>query len=77
MEFLIGIPGSVGGAVTMNSSAHGQSIKSVIEQAEVLDPKTGEISIFDRAALELDYRKSFVQQNKHFILNATFCLEKD
>ena len=77
LEFLIGIPGSVGGAVTMNSSAHGQSIKDVIEHAEVIDLETGEISIFDKAALELDYRKSFVRKNKHFILNATFCLDKD
>ena len=77
LEFLIGIPGSIGGAVTMNSSAHGQSIKDVIENAEVIDLETGEINILDKSEQELSYRESFVKKNKHFILNATFCLNKD
>ena len=77
LEFLVGIPGSVGGAVTMNSSAHGQSIKDVIQCAEVLDMETGNICVLDKSLLELDYRQSFVKNNRHFILNATFCLNKD
>jgi UDP-N-acetylenolpyruvoylglucosamine reductase len=36
MEFLIGIPGTIGGAVFMNAGAHGTEVKDVIEWAEVI-----------------------------------------
>lgn len=76
LEFLIGIPGSVGGAVTMNSSAHGQAIKDVIEAVEVLDLCTGEIIKLDKSQLNLNYRESFVESSRHLVLNATFRLAK-
>lgn len=75
LEFLIGIPGSIGGAVTMNSSAHGQAIEDVIESVEVLNIHTGEISVFQKSELNLGYRYSFVESNKHLILNTTFNLK--
>lgn len=75
-EFLVGIPGSIGGAITMNSSAHGQAIKDIIHSVEVLDLNTGEISVLNLEQLELDYRSSFIQHNKHIILNASFKLNK-
>lgn len=77
LEFLIGIPGSIGGAITMNSSAHGQGIEDVIESAEVLDLETGEIINLEKSDLNLGYRYSFVESNRHLILNATFQLKKD
>lgn len=75
LEFLIGIPGSLGGAVTMNSSAHGQAIEDSIESAEVLDLDTNEITTIHKSELKLGYRNSFVEKNRHFILNATFKLQ--
>lgn len=77
LEFLIGIPGALGGAVTMNSSAHGQSIKDVIESVEVINLQTGEVTKMDKDQLDLGYRYSFVESNKHLILNATFSLKED
>ncbi len=77
LEFLIGIPGSIGGAITMNSSAHGQAIEHVIESAEVIDLKTNKIHTLSRDELELSYRNSFVEKNRHFILSAVFNLKKD
>lgn len=76
LEFLIGIPGSIGGAVTMNSSAHKQAIEDVIESAEVIDLATNEIYTLTKPQLKLGYRNSFVEKNRHLILNATFKLEK-
>lgn len=77
LEFLVGIPGSIGGAITMNSSAHGQAIEDVIMSAEVIDLHTNEIHVLDRADLKLGYRNSFVEKNRHFILSAVFRLEED
>ncbi|MDD3150030.1 MAG: UDP-N-acetylmuramate dehydrogenase [Candidatus Gastranaerophilales bacterium] len=76
LEFLIGIPGTIGGAVTMNSSAHGNEIKDVIEEVEIIDISTKEIHRLSKNQLELGYRSSFVENNKHLILNATFNLQK-
>lgn len=76
MEFMIGIPGSVGGAITMNSSAHGQCIKDVIVEAEVYNIETDKVFTLSKDELALDYRDSFVEANKHLILNATFELTK-
>ena len=76
LEFLIGIPGSVGGAVTMNSSAHGQAIEQVIESAEVMNLESNEIYTLSKCDLKLGYRHSFVEKNRHLILNATFKLKK-
>lgn len=77
LEFLIGIPGTVGGAVTMNSSAHGQAIEDVVIEARVFDIETGNIKILDKSMLQLGYRNSFVEQNKHIILDVTFRLKED
>lgn len=77
LEFLIGIPGSIGGAITMNSSAHGQAIEDVIESAEVIDLYTNEIRTMSKADLQLSYRNSFIEKNRHFILSAVFNLKKD
>lgn len=76
LEFLVGIPGTVGGAVVMNSSAHGQAIKDTIVSADVYDLKTGELMTLDKEALNLSYRSSFVEKNRHLILSAVFELKK-
>ena len=74
LEFLIGIPGTIGGAVVMNSSAHGQAIEDVIECVEVLDLEGGKIEILAKEHLALGYRTSFAENNRYIILNAVFNL---
>lgn len=74
LEFISGIPGTIGGAVTMNAGAYGPEIKDVIESASVMDMK-GNIFNLSNEELEFGYRNSIVQKNKYIVLDAVFALE--
>lgn len=55
-QALAGIPGTVGGAVTMNAGAWGFEIGERVRELEVMLP-TGEIEAWGREALRFDYRR--------------------
>lgn len=54
LEFLCGIPGSLGGAVAMNAGAYGREIRDVLDWAEIATPN-GLVRL-DAAGLRLAYR---------------------
>ena len=54
LEFLVGIPGSIGGAVAMNAGAYGREIKDVLEWADIATPDG--LMRLDAAALHFAYR---------------------
>jgi UDP-N-acetylmuramate dehydrogenase len=54
LEFLVGIPGSIGGAVAMNAGAYGREIRDVLEWAEIATPEG--LMRLDAAALRFAYR---------------------
>ncbi len=74
-EFAQGIPGTLGGAITMNAGAYGGEIKDVIINAEVIDQK-GNKRVLTKDELTLGYRTSSVQKNKYIVLKATFRFTK-
>jgi len=41
LEFLSGIPGTIGGALRMNAGAYGREMKDVVVECKVLDPQGG------------------------------------
>ncbi len=55
LEFLSGIPGTIGGAVAMNAGAYGGDIASVLDWAELVT-RQGEILRLGPAELALEYR---------------------
>lgn len=75
LEFASGIPGTLGGAVTMNAGAYGGEIKDCIVSATVLDAD-GNIRQMDGNQLELGYRTSIVQKQGYIVLDAVFQLQK-
>ena len=74
LEFAAGIPGTVGGAVTMNAGAHGGEIKDVLRAATVLTPD-GELLEAAPADFAFAYRHSVVRERRWIVLSATFGLQ--
>lgn len=72
LEFAMGIPGSVGGAVYMNAGAYGGEVKDVLAEVLFAD-ETGAVRSLPAGTLQLDYRASIFQQQKSWcILSARF-----
>jgi UDP-N-acetylmuramate dehydrogenase len=74
MEFASGIPGTIGGAVTMNAGAYGPEMKDVLEYAVVMNTN-GEIFRLTNKEMEFSYRHSTIQTNNYIVLAAAFRLE--
>ncbi|MDD5097833.1 MAG: UDP-N-acetylmuramate dehydrogenase [Candidatus Omnitrophica bacterium] len=67
LEFLAGIPGTLGGALMGNAGAWGRSIGELVEEVQVLD-YNGKVRRLKKQQLKFSYRKSNLQ--KYIILSA-------
>ena len=74
LEFAGGIPGSVGGAVTMNAGAYGGEMAQVLEEVAFLD-EAGEVCTLPASECDFGYRHSIFSNRKCLILEARFHLE--
>jgi len=66
LEFLSGIPGTIGGALRMNAGAYGRELVDVVRSADALDAK-GRLHRLDKKALGLGYRRSDVPEDWIFL----------
>jgi len=67
MEFAVGIPGSLGGAVYMNAGAYDGEMKDAVVSVEVMT-RSGEIKTLDREKLQFAYRHSALQASDVIVL---------
>lgn len=74
LEFAQGIPGTVGGAVTMNAGAYGGEIAQVLSSVTSVSLPSEEL-IRERD-FQFSYRHSIYQERREFILRASFTLEQ-
>lgn len=70
LEFLCGIPGSVGGAVAMNAGAYGTEVKDVLDWAEVATPRG--IRRLPAAAFAFAYRHAALPPGPAVVVRARF-----
>ncbi len=70
-EFAGGIPGTLGGGITMNAGAYGGEIRDCIRDATVMT-ESGEILVLAKEQLELGYRASVIQKKKYIVLEGSF-----
>ncbi len=74
LEWAVGIPGSVGGAVVMNAGAHKTCIADMLVNAEVLLP-SGKIETLSLEELGYSYRTSLLQGSDRLVTKATLQLQ--
>lgn len=77
LEFAVGVPASVGGAVWANLGCRGSEIANVLQSVEVLKP-SGEVVVLSREQCQFGYRESIFKHQSAtepwIILSATFSL---
>ncbi|WP_413678869.1 UDP-N-acetylmuramate dehydrogenase [Prochlorococcus sp. MIT 0916] len=74
LEWAVGIPGTIGGAVVMNAGAQEHCISSYLESITTLS-LTGEYKILKRKDLNFGYRYSLLQNENLIVLSARLKLE--
>lgn len=74
-EFAGGIPGTLGGGITMNAGAYGGEIRDCIQDATVMT-ESGGILVLTRDQLELGYRTSVIQHERYLVLEGSFLFKK-
>lgn len=77
MEFMIGFPGTVGGAVYMNASAHSQAISDTFLTCRVFDTEKKEIIELNKEEMKFGYRSSVMQEKPYILLDARFELRPE
>jgi len=68
MEWAIGIPGSIGGAVRGNAGAHGGSFDKIIKSVRAFDSEASDWQEFSPEQCGFEYRHSMFKQKPHFII---------
>lgn len=75
LEFAWGIPGTCGGALSMNAGAYGSDISNVIESSKHLT-LSGTTETLSKNELNLSYRKSIFSDKPFIISSMKFKLHK-
>ncbi|NNC93721.1 MAG: UDP-N-acetylmuramate dehydrogenase [Acidimicrobiia bacterium] len=71
LEFYVGIPGSVGGAVRTNAGGHGSETADWLVEAEIFDLAEGAFRTAGPTDLNFKYRSSSVQSTE-LVVSATY-----
>ncbi len=75
LEFAVGIPASLGGAVVMNAGIPGSSLSDVISTVQVVD-RQGRVKCLSREELDFNYRRSNLDPGREIVLWATLVLQR-
>lgn len=74
VEFLAGIPGTIGGALAMNAGAYGGEIWNYVTQVETIN-RVGDCNTYTKDKFDITYRSVSIPDGQWFI-NANVALEK-
>lgn len=68
LEWAIGIPGFVGGAIRGNAGAHGGSFDQLVKEVTVFDSETLTLKTYTPEMCNFTYRHSFFKENSRYII---------
>lgn len=74
LEFAVGIPGSLGGAVVMNAGAYDGEMSDVVVSVKVISPDGRQLITLTKAELQYGYRKSVLLDSNWVVLSARLAL---
>ena len=66
LEFLCGVPGTVGGALRMNAGAYGSEVKDIFEYATAVD-REGNVHRLEASDMGFSYRHTTVPEDWTFV----------
>lgn len=69
-EYMIGIPGTIGGAIRMNAGALGQETADLVRTVRLFNLESKQIETKTAEELEFSYRKSGIVPGRDIILSA-------
>jgi len=75
VESLIGVPGTLGGALVMNAGAFGGEISNYLKSVEIMN-MSGTVKIFSPGDIDFSYRFSTIKPDE-FVLQARFELKEE
>ncbi|MCM8825659.1 MAG: UDP-N-acetylmuramate dehydrogenase [Candidatus Omnitrophica bacterium] len=75
LEFLSGIPGTIGGAIINNAGIKDTSISDVVDRIEYMD-KSGHWTVANKPEVFWDYRYSRLKESAFFVLSCFLRAEK-
>lgn len=76
LEFAVGIPGTLGGALFMNAGAYGGQMSDIVTEVEAYDIIERKTIILKKELLNFNYRKSIFQERRYISLSAKLNLYK-
>lgn len=68
MEYLAGVPGTIGGAVRGNAGAFGVEMKDIVSSVMAFHKDTFEMRTFSNAECEFSYRDSFFKRHAEWMV---------
>ena len=74
LEFAVGIPGTIGGAVYMNAGAYDGEMAKVVTSVRVMD-REGKISELQASELDFAYRHTALQNSGWIVISVTVALQ--
>lgn len=79
LEFLLSVPGTVGGGIKINAHFEvekGEFLGDRLASAALFDPKTGDIKTVQKDYFKFDYDYSKIQETGEIVLEAVFQLDR-
>ena len=75
LEFLAGIPGTVGGALAMNAGAWGMEIVPLVQRMQLVTPQ-GEVMDMEGSQLRFSYRALSIPKGSVIVASRFLCAQK-